>query len=101
TVDELAAELEAAGIDLGRGGVSRLETLLDSSSEFMALEDRWLGTAALLDGTRWVTAVAADRPQPDHLPTDPDLGLIEWWGLDNTLTLGDSGERIVADADVA
>ncbi len=101
TADALASELEAAGIDLGVDGADRLEGVLDWSSEFVELDGGWVGVAAQLDGTRWITAVDADDAKSGVLALDPDLVLFEWWLLDTTVTLGESRAvlEVVDDVD--
>ena len=90
----LAAELERSGIDLGSEGVDRLADVLDMSAEFVELDDGWVGVAAQLDGTRWITAVCTDDAKSGVLRLDPDLALLGWWSLDAGLTLGETGDDI-------
>lgn len=100
TGEALAVELEAGGLDLGAEGADRLERALDASSEFVELDDGWVGVAAQLDGTRWITAVDADDAKSGLLALDPDLVLLEWWLVDTTLTLGESGRAFEVDEDL-
>src|SRR4051812_33663088 len=73
TSSALMVELRLAGIDLGPDGINRLERVLDESTEFIDVDDEWLGVAATLDGTRWMTTVDADGPKQDVLALHPDL----------------------------
>ena len=98
--EALASELEGAGIDLGDEGVDRLEDALDGWSEFIDVNSGWLGVAATLDGTRWITTVDADDASQAVLALDPDLMLLAWWSLDAALTLGETGEALDAGDDV-
>ena len=74
TAEALAGELQAAGIDLGPDGADRLEDVLDGSSEFVELDDGWVGVAAQLDGTRWITKVDADEAKVGRPPARPGPG---------------------------
>jgi hypothetical protein len=100
TADALADELQSAGIDLGPEGADRVEQVLDASSEFVELDGGWVGVAAQLDGTRWITTVDGDAAKGGVLPVEPDLALLGWWVMDTTLTLGDSGEALEVDEDL-
>ncbi|MGO9874654.1 MAG: hypothetical protein ACLPVY_12735, partial [Acidimicrobiia bacterium] len=83
----LAGELRSAGIDLGPEGADRVEQVLDASSEFVELDGGWVGVAAQLDGTRWITTVDGDAAKGGVLPVEPDLALLGWWVMDTALTL--------------
>ncbi|MGO9875712.1 MAG: SEC-C metal-binding domain-containing protein [Acidimicrobiia bacterium] len=96
----LAGELRSAGIDLGPEGADRVERVLDASSEFVELDGGWVGVAAQLDGTRWITTVDGDAAKGGVLPVEPDLALLGWWVMDTALTLGDSGEALEVDEDL-
>lgn len=92
TAAALAVELERSGTDLGPDGIDRVADVLDMSSEFVELDDGWVGVAAHLDGTRWITTVSTDDAKSGVLQLDPDLTLLGWWSLDAGLTLGETGE---------
>ena len=68
--------------------------LLDADSAFVELHDqRWVDTAALLDGTSWFTTVSREDAELNILPTNPNLILFGWWLIDHTVCLP-SGEPL-------
>ena len=100
TADALTGELQGAGIDVGPDGADRLGEVLDGSSAFVELDAGWVGVAAYLDGTRWITAIDEAGAKVGALALEPDLALLGWWVVDTTLTLGASGQVLDVDDDL-
>lgn len=96
-LETLATELSAAEIALGPHDADRLGRILDDSTDFVELDAGWIGVAAHLNGTRWITAVNADDANEDVLDLDPDLALLNWWSIGMPLTLGDTGVELNQD----
>ena len=88
TADALAGELQGAGIDLGPDGADRLGEVLDGSSEFVELDAGWVGVAAYLDGTRWITAIDGDGAKIGVLPLEPGSGAARMVGRRHDPHLG-------------
>jgi hypothetical protein len=88
SVDELAALLQSAGVELGPDGDERLDDLVNMSTLFVGIGDRgWASSAALLDGTCWTTVVDKQDAADDCLRLFPDLSLIGWLTADVPLRL--------------
>ena len=80
----------------GPDGGERLGRVLDGSSSFVELDRGWVLIPALLDGTTWCTTVADDDAAAGFLPLDPDLALLGWSALDETMHIADPGGALAA-----
>ncbi|MEO5837731.1 MAG: SEC-C metal-binding domain-containing protein [Acidimicrobiales bacterium] len=97
TIETIADQLQATGVELGSDPAHEVQSALDSSTMFVELEEGWVGCAAQLDGTAWSTAVSEQDVEIQALQVEPDLQLLGWWALDVAPASGIGDEMITSE----
>ena len=96
SAEELADRLSAQGVELGPDEAERLGRVLDQSSSFVELDRGGYSSR------RCSTAPPGARPSPRTTPPpgssalDPDLALLGWLALDETLHIADPAGALAA-----